>query len=255
MNATRKPLMAGNWKMYKTGAEAEAYLQALSGLLKGKPAADLPDIVVCAPFTALDAANRTLNDGSPIALGAQNMASQPEGAFTGEVSVRMLQAVNVRYVIIGHSERREYFNETDESVNAKVKAALANNLVPIVCVGESLAQRESGQTDEWVSAQVRAALAGISSEERTRLVMAYEPIWAIGTGKVCEADEANRVIDLIRQVAEAPGMRILYGGSMKPDNVTGLMAQPEIDGGLVGGASLEPESMMRLIEAAMPVNV
>lgn len=257
MNPHRKPLMAGNWKMYKTAEEARRFLSALSGLLAPLPVADMPDIVLCPPYTALSALQEALSGQvkAAVALGAQNMEAHEEGAYTGEISPKMLLECGVKYVVLGHSERREYYNETDARINAKIKAAFAHNLVPIVCVGESLAQREAGETDAWVKRQVSAALEGYSPEERARLVMAYEPIWAIGTGKVCEADEANRVIGLIRETVGVPGVRILYGGSVKPDNVEGLMAQPEIDGGLVGGASLEPESFFKLIQAAMPVKV
>jgi triosephosphate isomerase len=167
----------------------------------------------------------------------------------------MLQEVEVQYVVIGHSERRQYYNETDASVNAKTKAALAHRMTPIVCVGETLEQREAGETDNVVKAQIEAGLEGISPADRAKIVFAYEPVWAIGTGKVCEADEANRVCSVIRETIGVPICRVLYGGSVKPDNVAGLMAQSDIDGGLVGGASLQPESFLQLIEAAMPVKV
>jgi triosephosphate isomerase (TIM) len=256
MNPHRKPLMAGNWKMYKTAQEARTFVEHLGRLLHNQPAKELPDIVLCPPFTALSTIKEVLsNTGLPIVLGAQTMAAQEEGAFTGEISVGMLLEFQVRYVILGHSERRQYFNETDDSVNPKIATALRAGLTPIVCVGESLAQREAEETDSWVHGQVVAALKGFSHEDRSRMVFAYEPIWAIGTGKVCEAPEANRVIGLIRQAAETPQLRVLYGGSVKPDNIEGIMAQPEIDGGLVGGASLEPESFFKLIQAAMPLKV
>jgi triosephosphate isomerase (TIM) len=255
MNPIRKPLMAGNWKMYKTAEEAEQFVTALNGLIKNVPTQELPEVVLCPPYTALDAVHRQLvQDGSVIALGAQNIEAHEEGAYTGEISPRMLREFEVKFAIIGHSERRQYYNETDTTVNTKIGAALKAGITPIVCVGESLEQREAGQTDSWVKQQVTAAFQGYTQEQRKQMVFAYEPIWAIGTGKVCEAQEANRVIGLIRQTLEVTEPRILYGGSMKPDNVDGLI-QPEIDGGLVGGASLEPQSFFKLIQAAMPVKV
>ncbi len=258
MHPSRKPVMAANWKMFKTTAEAAQFIETLHGLLDGVSKDDMPTAVICPPYTALSTVSQSLgqlNLSNTVFLGAQNMESKADGAFTGEISPRMLRDLNVSYVVLGHSERREYYNETDAGVNAKAKAALENNLIPIVCVGESLAQREAGQTDAWVTRQVEAALDGITPEQRKKLILAYEPIWAIGTGKVCDAAEANRVIGLIRQTVGVAETRILYGGSMKPDNVEGLMAQPEIDGGLVGGASLEPASYVQLIKAAMPLNV
>ncbi len=256
MNPNRKPMMAGNWKMHKTGAEAASFVQALASQLKSLPANDLPDIIICPPYTALPKTEQTLKEtGIPVGLGSQNMAAHESGAYTGEVAPGMLAEFGVEYVILGHSERREYYNETDEAVNAKTALALSKNLIPIVCVGESLAQREAGETDSWVRGQVEAALKGFDTAQRRQIVLAYEPIWAIGTGKVCDATEANRVIGLIRQAVGVAETRILYGGSMKPDNVEGLMAQPEIDGGLVGGASLEADSFFKLIQAAMPVRV
>lgn len=256
MHPQRKPLMAANWKMYKTAAEAKDYVARLTTLLQGQNPQDLPNIVLCPPYTAIPQVAHCLLDSTPgIAVGAQTVSEHEEGAYTGDIAPRMLTEFGVRYVIIGHSERRQYAHETDAQVNAKVKTALRHGLTPIVCVGETLAQREAGQTDGWVQQQVRAALDGIAPADRQRLVLAYEPIWAIGTGKVCEADEANRVIGLIRQTAETQAIRVLYGGSVKPENIQSLMAQPEIDGGLVGGASLDPESFYPLIQAAMPVNV
>ncbi len=255
MTVNRKPVMAGNWKMYKTVQEAETFLEALMNKVKGLLATDQPDIILCPPFTALDAMHRLLSNEKTISLGAQTMESHEEGAYTGEISPKMLAVLHVQFVIIGHSERREYFHETDTQVHAKIGAALQFGLTPIVCVGESLAQREAGQTDAWIKKQVEAALKDYSPEQRQKMIFAYEPIWAIGTGKVCDAVEANRVIGSIRQTIGLPEVRILYGGSVKPDNVTGLMAQPEIDGGLVGGASLDPDSFFQLIQAAMPQKV
>lgn len=257
MNPYRKPLIAGNWKMHKTVAEALDYAARFKKLLESLSATELPDVVLCSPFTALHALSQQLSQESiaAISLGAQNMAACDEGAFTGEIAPRMLSELGVAYVILGHSERREYFHESDADVNAKIKTALRHQVTPIACVGESLSQREAGQTDEWVQRQVIAALQGLSDKERQKIVFAYEPIWAIGTGKVCDAVEANRVIGLIRQTTGVSRIRVLYGGSMKPDNAEGLLAQPEIDGGLVGGASLDPDSFFQIVQAAMPVKV
>lgn len=251
MNTTRKPLMAANWKMYKTVGEALSFMTRFQELLSG---VEFPDIVICPPYTALDALSKALKT-TAVALGAQTMAAQKEGAYTGDISPAMLQELQVQYVILGHSERRQYHHESDPEINAKLKAALEYGFTPIVCVGESLEQRESGQTDARIQGQVEAALSGITIGDREKLVFAYEPIWAIGTGKVCDADEANRVIGLIRNWIQVTETRVLYGGSMKPDNVTSLMSQPEIDGGLVGGASLDPQSFFQLVQAAMPVSV
>ena len=254
MAYSRKPLMAGNWKMYKTGAEALAYVAELSQKLAGLSTSDLPDVVVCMPFTALARVAADVPTDK-LALGAQNVSQFEEGAYTGEISAAMLVDAGVRYVVVGHSERREYYGETDETVNAKTKTLLKHHLTPIVCVGESLTQRDAGETDALIATQVQAALQGLSAEDIARLVFAYEPVWAIGTGKVCDPAEANRVIGLIRGVLGNNSVRILYGGSMKPDNAVGLMAQSEIDGGLVGGASLDPANFMQLINAAMPAKV
>lgn len=249
----RRPILAGNWKMYKTIREAVEFVQQL-------PTDDsLPEVekVICAPFTALPALSEQLR-GSAYQLGAQNMHFVDEGAYTGEVSPVMLKELAVSYVIIGHSERRQYFNETDETVNQKVKAALQYGLKPIVCVGESLAEREAGRTGEVVRSQTEAALAGVSAEEATQLVLAYEPIWAIGTGRSSSAEEANQTISLIRDVvrqcvgeAAAQAIRILYGGSVKPDNIAGFMRYPDIDGALVGGASLQADSYWQLVQGVL----
>lgn len=254
MHPTRQPIMAANWKMYKTIGDAKDFCIAFKQLVNALPVGDLPDIVICPPFTALYSIGSLLTEPS-IMLGAQNMASVDEGACTGEVSPVMLTDLKVSYVILGHSERREYFGEQDADIHAKILTALKHGITPIVCVGESLVQRQSGKTDAWIERQVECAIHGLSEVQRTAIVFAYEPIWAIGTGKVCEAPEANRVIGLIRRLSHTPSMRILYGGSMKPDNVEGLMSQPEIDGGLVGGASLDPQSFFELVKAAMPLKV
>lgn len=252
----RRPMLAGNWKMHKTAAEAAAFAASLPEDVRSERAVD---VVVCPPFTALDHLSRSL-EGSRVALGGQNMHWETHGAFTGEIAAGMLLELGARFVILGHSERRELFGETDAAVNLKVKAALGATLVPIVCVGETLAQREAGQADAVVEAQTRLALQGIKLPDASKLIIAYEPVWAIGTGKVCAADEANRVMGVIRStVADAlgahvaDGLRILYGGSVKPDNMADLMRQPEIDGGLVGGASLEAASFAALVRQARPV--
>lgn len=245
----RRPIIAGNWKMYKTAAEAKEFALAVNEELKDKTGVDM---VVCAPFTVLAALRESFIDS--IAVGAQNVHFAEEGAYTGEIAPRMLTELGVRYVIIGHSERRAYFNETDETVNRKVAASLAHGLTPIVCVGEDLTQREGGDTFEVVEGQTRRALTGVSKEQAASLVIAYEPIWAIGTGKSSTAEDANQVIRRIRQAvagmydqATAEQIRIQYGGSVKPENIGDFMEQPDIDGALVGGASLQPASYIALI--------
>ncbi|MGN0784838.1 MAG: triose-phosphate isomerase [Candidatus Aphodomorpha sp.] len=245
----RKPIIAGNWKMNMTPADAEALVSALIPLVKDAKC----DVVVCPPYVDLCVVSK-LVEGTNIHLGAQNVHWAAKGAFTGEVSADMLKAFGVEYAIIGHSERRQYFGETDEGVNARAKAALSAGITPIICVGETLEQRESGVTAAFVSGQAKAALAGMSAEDVKSLVIAYEPIWAIGTGKTATADDANATIAVIRQaVAEAFGqavadeVRIQYGGSMNPKNASELMAMPEIDGGLIGGASLKAEDFSKVV--------
>ena len=250
----RTPNIAGNWKMYKTIAEAKTLVQALLPELKTITAVER---VLCPPFTALAAVSE-LAAGSGIGVGAQDLYWEKEGAYTGEVSPAMVREL-AQYVIIGHSERRQYFGETDETVNLKVQAALAHGLIPIVCVGENLAQNEAGETEAFVSGQVRRGLAGIAPEQARGLIVAYEPIWAIGTGKAATGEAANRIIgravrDTLasmfgREVAEA--MRIQYGGSVKPGNTPEFLSQPEIDGALVGGASLKPEDFLAIVRAAV----
>ncbi|RSK24226.1 triose-phosphate isomerase [Bhargavaea beijingensis] len=249
----RKPIIAGNWKMHKTLGEAESFFDSVKGKL---PDAGRADTVICAPAPFLASLAECAGDEMP-AVGAQTMHEEEKGAFTGEVSPVMLADLGVKYVIIGHSERREYYNESDESVNRKVKSAFAHGLVPIICVGESLEERESNKTAEKISGQVRAALEGVGAEQAAGAVIAYEPIWAIGTGKTATSDMANEACAEIRNtLAELYGqetaeqIRIQYGGSVKPENITELLAQPDIDGALVGGASLEPESFIALAEAA-----
>jgi len=247
----RRSIIAGNWKMYKTHAEARELALALRELLVG---VDDREIVIAPPATALSTVAEVIR-GSNIQLAAQNMHWEPEGAFTGEVSPVMLKALDCRYVIIGHSERRAYFGETDAMVNRKIKSALAHGLKPILCVGESLRQREARLTLDVIGAQLEGGLHNLSAEQVIQIVVAYEPIWAIGTGKTATPAQANEVQAFIReklgqmfsfQVAET--VRIQYGGSVKPDNIDGLMEQPHIDGVLVGGASLSAESFARIVK-------
>ncbi len=245
----RKPIIAGNWKMNKTPAEAEQLVTELIPLVKDAKC----DVVVCPPYVDLAVVAKLLA-GTNVKLGAQNIHWAPKGAFTGEVSADMLLAMGVSYAIIGHSERRQYFGETDEFVNKRAKAALQANITPIICVGETLDQREKGVTDTIVSKQTVAALAGIEADEVVRIVIAYEPIWAIGTGKTATAEDANTTIKVIRDAIAgvygkkvAEEVRIQYGGSMKPANAAELMAMPEIDGGLIGGASLKSEDFAKVV--------
>jgi len=254
--ADRKPMMAGNWKMHHTHLEAIQVVQKLSYRLDKKDFDDV-DIVVCPAFTALRSVQTTLEgDRIDIALGAQNCHWESHGAYTGEISAPMLAKLHVRYVIVGHSERRQMFGETDEIVAKKLRAVLAAGMQPIVCVGETLEQREAGETDELVAGQVRSAFASLPTDKAEDCVIAYEPIWAIGTGRTATPDDANATIGVIRSTvremidAAADDMRILYGGSMKPGNVAELMAMPEVDGGLVGGASLDPDDFARIIRFA-----
>ncbi|MEB3340730.1 triose-phosphate isomerase [Okeania sp.] len=237
----RKIIIAGNWKMYKTQGEAKEFLQGLMSQITTTP--EEREVVLCAPFTALDFLSKVLH-GSRIKLGAQNVHWEDEGAYTGEISGLMLKEVGASYVIVGHSERRQYFGETDETVNLRLKAAQKHGLTPILCVGETKQQRDSGETESHIFSQLDKDLVDV---DQKNLVIAYEPIWAIGTGDTCEAKEANRVIGLIRGKLTNPNVTIQYGGSVKPTNVDEIMAQPEIDGALVGGASLQPESFARLI--------
>lgn len=244
----RKPIIAGNWKMFKTPEEAAAFVHELTALLKNPPA----EVVLCPPFVDLPAVIDAVGN-SGIKVAAQNMHWEAEGAFTGEISPLMLKALGCAYVIIGHSERRQYFAETDETVNKKIKAALAHGLRPILCVGETLEQREAGMTASLVEGQVRKGLAGISPGEAETLVLAYEPVWAIGTGKTASAEDAEQVIGHIRDVLRdmfgaetAAQMRIQYGGSVKAENIKELMGKPNIDGALVGGASLKADSFSKI---------
>ncbi len=249
----RKPFVAGNWKMYKTVEEAR---HLVSELVPGLQPIEGVEKVICPPFTALLAANALL-EGTDIGLGAQNMHWEDAGAFTGEISPTMVAEL-CKYVILGHSERRTYFGETDAMVNRKVKPALAHSLVPIVCIGETLAEYESGRTGEVVFRQVKLGLAGIELAEGNSLVIAYEPVWAIGTGKAATASGANSVIaDVIRPALHdlfgeriSQEIRVLYGGSVKAENAAEFFAQPEIDGALVGGACLKAGEFTTIIKAA-----
>jgi len=249
-NAMRTPIIAGNWKMYKTVEESVALVKAMRPALEAIGGIEK---VVCPPFLSLPHVAEALR-GSTIGVGAQDMFWKDEGAYTGEVSPLMLKPF-CRYVILGHSERRQYFGETDETVNLKVKAALAHGLIPIVCVGENLAQNEAGQTQEVVEAQVRGALAGLTAEEAAGIVIAYEPVWAIGTGKPATGEGANATIKtavrgtVARLFGEsvADRVRVQYGGSVKPGNIAEFMSQPDIDGALVGGASLKAEDFVAIV--------
>ena len=248
--AARRPLLAGNWKMYGTRAEAERLLAALKPEVAGLTDRE---VVVAPPFTALETAARVLA-GSPIRLAAQNLHWELQGAFTGEVSGPMLRELGCSYVIIGHSERRQYFAESDEQVARKVQAAQRDGLVPIVCVGETLQERERGETLTVIRRQIQDGLQGQEKAAIAALVIAYEPVWAIGTGRTATPDQAQEVHAAIRVTlaamadqTTADAVRILYGGSVKADNVDGLMAQADIDGALVGGASLQVDSFARIV--------
>ncbi|MBA3849010.1 MAG: triose-phosphate isomerase [Opitutus sp.] len=250
----RKKVIAGNWKMNKTAAEGAALTREI---VEAVGRETLVDTVLCPPFTALESVARAL-EGQAIKLGAQNMHPEKSGAFTGEISAEMLRTLYVTHVILGHSERRQYCGETDGFINRKVLAALASELRPILCVGETLAEREAGRTLDVVRTQTEAALAGVKPEQITTVIIAYEPVWAIGTGKVATTAQAQEVHAFIRALltrlhgaALSQKVRILYGGSMKPANAPELLAQPDIDGGLIGGASLEARSFVDLVKAAM----
>ena len=248
----RRPLVAANWKMHKNVQEAVAYARDLPPLISTVPDVD---VVLAPPFLALPALVETLrNDGhNRVRVAAQNVHFEPHGAFTGEVSLAMLQASGVTHVIVGHSERRQLFHETDDSVNKKTRAAAAAGLIPIVCVGETLEDRESDRTFDVLDRQVRRGLAGLSLEQITTTLIAYEPVWAIGTGHVATPDQANEVHKRIRQqlttlfgMPASDACRIIYGGSVKPSNTAALMEQSDIDGALVGGASLEPSTFAEI---------
>jgi triosephosphate isomerase len=250
----RKKLIAGNWKMNKTAADGVALARDLSTEIGRETSVD---VVLCPPFTALESVAHVL-EGSALKLGAQNMHAEKNGAFTGEVSAEMLRALFVTHVILGHSERRTYFGETDAFINKKVLGALANELKPILCVGETLAEREAGTTLAVIQRQLEGGLQGVTKEQITSTVIAYEPVWAIGTGKVASTAQAQEVHafirDLLTKLYGAPlaqKVRILYGGSMKPANAAELLAEKDIDGGLIGGAALEAKSFIDLVKAAV----
>lgn len=248
----RKPIIAGNWKMFKTRDEALSFIYAVNDKM---PSIDKVDTIVCAPFVVLRCLVK--RQGANLKIGAQNMHFEEHGAYTGEVAPEMLTSIGVTYVIIGHSERRAMFNETDESVNKKLHAAFSHGLTPILCVGEHLEERESGKTEEVIKKQLVQDLSGLSKADVKELVIAYEPIWAIGTGKTATAEVADETCGFIRQtVAElydnetAEAMRIQYGGSVKVNNIEELMKKPNIDGALIGGASLIPEDFIYFTQVA-----
>lgn len=237
----RKIVIAGNWKMFKTQEESSEFLQGFLPQLEKTP--EGRGVVLCAPFTSLDLMSKNLHN-SRVQLGAQNIHWEDSGAYTGEIAGAMLKEINVRYVIVGHSERRQYFGETDETVNQRLLAAQRHGLIPILCVGETKEQRDAGETESIIINQLKKDLVDVNQEQ---LVIAYEPIWAIGTGDTCEASDANQVIGMIRSQLKVADVPIQYGGSVKPKNIDEIMAQPEIDGALVGGASLEPDSFARIV--------
>ncbi len=237
----RKVIIAGNWKMFKTQAEATEFLLKFLPLTEETP--EEREVLLCVPYTNLTVVSKTLH-GNLVRLGAQNVHWEEDGAYTGEISAAMLIEIGVRYVIVGHSERRQYFGETDETVNKRLKAAQQHNLIPILCVGETKQQRDAGKTEQIIKQQLQAGLVGVDQQN---LVIAYEPIWAIGTGETCGAAEANRVIGGIRSQLHNPHVTIQYGGSVKPENIDEIMAQPEIDGALVGGASLDAPGFARIV--------
>ena len=246
----RIPIIAGNWKMNKTIGEAVELVNSIKDITNETDV----EVVVCAPYTALSEIKKQI-DGTKLKLGAQNMHWEESGAFTGEISVNMLNDIGVDYCIIGHSERRQYFNETDETVNKKIKTALAHHIKPIICVGETLAQREAGNEKEVVKKQVVKGLSDIEAKDMLDIVIAYEPIWAIGTGKTASSEDANEMISYIRQIIEdiygvdvSEEIRIQYGGSVKPANIAEIMNQSDIDGALVGGASLKAEDFVELLK-------
>jgi triosephosphate isomerase (TIM) len=237
----RKIIIAGNWKMHKTQAESQEFLQVFKPLLDDTD--ESREVVLCIPFTALGTMSKILH-GSQIQLGAQNIHWEEKGAYTGEIAGDMLTEMGIRYVVVGHSERRQYFGETDETANLRVIAAQHHRLTPILCVGETKSQRDAQETESVIINQVKRGLVDV---DQKNIVIAYEPIWAIGTGVTCAATEANRVIGVIRSQLSNPNMSILYGGSVNPKNIDEIMAQPEIDGALVGGASLEPTGFARIV--------
>ena len=250
--ALRKAVIAGNWKMNKTPAEAKELIAAIAPLVKDAGC----EVIACTPFVDLSAAQEAAA-GTNIQIGAENCHWEVSGAYTGEISAQMLSSMGVNIVIIGHSERRQYFGETDVTVQKRVRAALDAGLTVILCVGETLEQREQGITSELVAMQTKIALCGVSEEELKRVIIAYEPVWAIGTGKTATAEQANEVCHTIRKCiasvysqAAADGITIQYGGSMNAGNAAELLAQPDVDGGLIGGASLKPNDFATIVKAA-----
>lgn len=249
----RKQIIAGNWKMHTDLAEATILVEGIkAALAEGEVSRE---VVVCPPFTGLSTVADLIED-TDVRLGAQNMYFEPKGAFTGEVSPLMLTDVSCHYVILGHSERREYFSESDALINQKIKAAFQYDLIPILCVGESLAQREANETQSFIDSQLTAGLEGLTAEQVSQMVIAYEPIWAIGTGKTATAEQAGEVCTAIRakvaalfDAATAEALRIQYGGSVKGSNAKEILSQPDIDGALVGGASLKADDFMAIIKA------
>ena len=248
----RQPIIAGNWKMNKTNTEAEALLKELLPLVE-----DMKDrtVVLCPPATALTLTVKKVGTSPNIGVGAQNVHWEESGAYTGELAAAMLKDIGVKYVIVGHSERREYFGDTDDTVNKRAKAAVAAGIVPIICVGESLETREANTYKDFVAEQVKKAFAGMGALSASKCVVAYEPIWAIGTGKTATFEQAQEVCEMIRatlaglydaEVADA--IRILYGGSVKPDTIDGLMEKPDVDGALVGGASLKAQDFSKIVK-------
>lgn len=249
----RKTIIAGNWKMNQTPAEAKALIEEMKALVAKTKWCE---VVLCVPFTDIQVAVKAAK-GAKIAIGAQNMHFEKSGAFTGEISADMLKELGVKYVIIGHSERRQYFNETDETCNKKVLAAIENGLRPILCCGESLEEREQNVTMDVIRKQIKIAMQGVAAEDAKKVVIAYEPIWAIGTGKTATSEQANEVCTAIRDCLRelygariARGITIQYGGSMNAKNASELLAQPDVDGGLIGGASLKAPDFATIIEAA-----
>ena len=252
MNSKRRTVIAGNWKMNKTPTQTKAFMTELKGLL---PKGRWCDIALCVPAVCIPAAVRAMRE-TRVAIGAENCNAHTSGAYTGEIAADMLVDAGCKYVILGHSERRA-MGETNVDVNAKVLAALENGLIPIMCVGESLEQREAGITEEWITMQIKTGLASIGEDKIRKMIIAYEPIWAIGTGKTATPEQAEEVCEHIRAVIRklygakvARAISILYGGSMNEKNAYDLLAQPDIDGGLIGGASLVPEKFVKIIEAA-----
>ncbi len=250
----RKPIIAANWKMHMTSSEAESFLETFLAEVKDEQAVE---IVLVPPFTTIPKVSELLTDVQNVKLGAQNMHAERSGAFTGEISAPMLRELYVRYVVLGHSERRSLFGETDVIVNAKLKSALEEALKPILCIGETLEQRDAGEVEKVLEAQLRGSLAGVEAKSFADIVIAYEPVWAIGTGRTASKEQAQEAHAFIRQTlaaltdqATADKVRIQYGGSVKPANAAELMAQPDIDGALVGGAALDPRSFAEIVKAA-----